>query len=629
MKKMKDVFAKALLIFAIALLPVGLLCACGKNKTPADNRQPWEITDAAKENLARNINASNYVVVSTDGTSNFLKTSVCSEDLVLFDYYDDETYGDFAVMTVNERETFQAFLSQDGFKANTLTFLKDESALNLAKAEYKVLNALNPAGEISKADLDRMFQTYVKEPLKMTSRDETVIEIISNFSNIKGFAKANIQEVSLIFSKEDASKVVMKTTIDETTYSSTITFGNATSEARVDNWVNDPNREYPEAQTEWAINAIGQHVDRNIINDIFLRRGNEAETDYLPFPDFATYAFTMNRGDYYLTDTLQIRDCRATEQNAQDYVSELLAEGFTAAVDEDGDTCYRKFLRAHRGTNCYASIYVEYDEGFNLYGEKWYDAPSYNTLADINTQLTTKAHLTALPNSDDFGGVNAKDITFEHSESVLGISDYDLVLYIDIECPNYVAAMEYMDAYITLCGFPEVHEDVDGAFISSYTNGETEKTSIKYGYLDSVLTIIVKYKTFYTDAEAGAIIEEYGFPAITAYLQANNSTCEDVTMHERIQYYLCHNQVVAAYITFESAEACEAFLEDYIGQMHLGEVGTKWERLTVNQARVPESHTPFYNEEEALLFTYRIMDNAGTMIELNFKKVSDQSKPNI
>ena len=227
LSKMK-IFTTLLLVLVL-FMPVLLLGGCDKN----DDRQPWEISDSVKQNFANKINSANYVIDSNDGTEKFLRTNVCSKDLVWFDYYDnDSVYNDFAVMTVNDRETFQAFFNENGLR--NLTFLQDEKALNLA-AERTLLSFAS--GEnVSMADMDELFQTYPEEPLKFSSREEPVLNLMRTVCGLGGFGAANVQEVFFEFDKEDPTEVVMSANANDVVYSATITFGNAESDERIDAW---------------------------------------------------------------------------------------------------------------------------------------------------------------------------------------------------------------------------------------------------------------------------------------------------------------------------------------------------------------------------------------------------------
>ena len=65
-----------------------------------------------------------------------------------------------------------------------------------------------------------------------------------------------------------------------------ITFGEAESDPRAEAWMKDPDRAYPEARTEWGTDEIH-------LNAVFLPGYGLTA---VPFPDFATYAFTLDEG---------------------------------------------------------------------------------------------------------------------------------------------------------------------------------------------------------------------------------------------------------------------------------------------------------------------------------------------
>ena len=599
-------------------------------------RQPWEITDSAKGYLADKINAADYVVDAKAGSEDFLKTVVCSEDLVLFDYYEDALYSDFAIVTVNGNETFQTFFSENGLR-NT-QFWKNGKAVDLVKGTSKILNSLNPYGQVTKEDFDELFYNYPEDPLKLSSREEAVIEIMCQLCNVTGFARTNVREVILTLDAENPSEAVMTADVNGTEVKATITFGNAVSDPRVDGWVNDPDREYPAAQDGWLETEDGEQIDRDIINSVFLLAGNERcvdeETDLIPFPEFASYAFTVNRDTFYVTESVELFDCRATVRDMQNYAWTLLRKGYVAVAEEDGDIYYRKLLRTHRGIDCYISVFLEYDGGVGVYAEKYYTESSYDDLDVINGRITAEANLPALPESDNFVAVHADDITFSFTESVLGISDYDLTLYIDLRYEDEEEASEYIENYLKLCGFPEAHIEGDGAFFSSLTksNGNviTEEVSVKYGFFNSTLTVIIKHVTCIGAEELNGLLSVYGFPSVSAIFGEYPSDCRRNALYQKYANNLVHEDNLEVSVQFDGASACEEFLENYIGSMRLGEEDTEWERLPAATARIDTSYEAgYYNAEKGILFCFRFLGDSDSTLKMRFTKVSDQSKPRI
>ena len=174
MKTMKRITA-----FTIACCLCILCCACGGNQgtdpssseedtTPAESaagvpdETPSEVlSEKAMDNFVKRLEAGNYVVRK----EGFLKTTVCSPDLVYF-LYDDESFDDVAYITL-DNETFQGVLGEDA--VGDIAFASTEDAVRTARALLP--NYWMTAGE---GNMFNLFYNNVEKPLEFVSYEDAV-----------------------------------------------------------------------------------------------------------------------------------------------------------------------------------------------------------------------------------------------------------------------------------------------------------------------------------------------------------------------------------------------------------------------------------------------------------------------
>lgn len=581
-----------LLFAASAAAACCLLASCGSRSPeqpePAsgsaapEGAQTAADSERAMDNFLAKVGAGNYVMRA----ENYLTTSVYSPDQVLFTYA-DEAYDDYAVMSVDQ-EAFEALVT-DGALGEA-EYAGEGRAVDAVK-ERLLHYWLDE--EVSQGNIWNLFYNVQEEPLKFVSHDETVKESLLRFAGYGDSALRLMQDVCLVLDQEDPSSAHLTAVVDDDLVARisyddidiAVTFGDAEENAAAAAWMADP--VYPEARTDW------NETDEFIFNSVFLPGyGLEA----VPFPSFASYALTVD-GDHFVTDdAVRIRDPHAEEADLEEYAAALLADGFLEVQEraEDGteQTVFRKLLR--EPYQCYSSISLTYDDGFNLAAEKYYDVPEYESLEEINAQTAPYGY-PELPASEVFSAFHAEDRASEMAESWLYFFHYDLGLYADADFTDPGEAERALDAYVTSlenAGFHAVLAG-DGGETDHYESEDGLRT-FWYQFDESdTLHLLYKVENSLSAGEAEERIREAGFPEIDL---SDPITCRDLAEYQKVQY----GREVKAYLTvtqsFGDAQEAEAFLsacEEKLTEAGFGRVNP--ENAGSNK------QVALWNEEEGLL----------------------------
>ena len=337
-------------LIAPVLAAVVVLSACTK---PAEE-SPADISEKAMDSFLAKVDAGNYTI----DAAGYLKTKVCSNNPVIFDYT-DEVHNDFAVMAI-DNEVFQGFLTEEGVE--NVTFLGEGHATDIA--ESRLINHWT-SEEVSEGNIYNLFYNSTEEPLTFVSHDENLKAHVLGLAGYSDAVGRLMHDVYLTFDSEDPTLAHLTCEMDEDRVARiapddidiTITFNDAQSDPRADSWISDP--AYPAAQTAW------DSADYFLFNSVFL---TGADVEVIPFPSFASYAMLIDKESFMTNDCIRIRDSRATEKDMSDYANKLIESGFTEVKETDSEgvekTYYRKLLREEY--KCYASVELEYDNGVNI-----------------------------------------------------------------------------------------------------------------------------------------------------------------------------------------------------------------------------------------------------------------------
>ncbi len=555
------------------LIPVIVLCmiltAC-QRKTPSGDGAAS--SEQAMENFLNKLEEGNY----TMNVEGYLKTTAYSRDLVYFDYAEDN-YTDLTVMSVNF-ETFQAALKDGGLE--NVRFLTEGQAIDVAK-ERLVTSWL----DLAEGNIWNLFYNDPEEPLKFVSYDDNLKDNVRKLVGNRETSLRLMHEVYLVLDKEDPTVVHIQSEVDDDVVARinydnidiVITFGDAEGNAASEAWMKDP--VYPEAKTGWT------EDDAFIFNSVLMTNNGD---EIIPFPSFASYALTNDGQNFFLTDEITLRDSHATEENVKDYIASLLEAGFTEVKEnaQDGNelTYYRRMLREEY--QCYASLAVDYDNGFNLLGRKYYDCPTYDDLGAVN-ELIKACGYPELPASDAIASVAATNRANETIESWLYLFDYDLVLYVDIPCEDETALKAYLEDYsqaLQKAGFYSTDEDETdtqedvinlmkeankpanlkamlGLEPDEMMATANEFANFRYHFEDGKVTLLFKAQHYYTSEETSAMIAAAGFPQIT--FPANEYFgSRDLKKFAKVMYGKDAKAFVSVNQTFASTAEAETFLND-------------------------------------------------------------------
>lgn len=580
-----------------------LLSGCSGNTAPETNTETphsemsnAEISEQAMDNFLAKLSEGNY----TMDAPGYLKTQVQSKDLITFDYQDD-LHEDFVVMSVNN-ETFQGY--PDGDKLNEVTFLGEGNALTAA--ENRLPNQWN--GGMAQGNIYNLFYNDQEEPLTFVSYEDIVKDTMKSFVGYSDNAVRLMHEVYVVMDDIDPKTVHLKAEVDEDMVARvnyddidiTLTFGNAEGNAAAEAWMKAP--VYPEARTDWS------DTDEFILNSVFLPPYGR---DAVPFPRYAGYAFTIDQNSFFDEEVVRTRDSHATEQDMADYIALLLDEGFTEAkyTDEDGTehTCYRRALR--EDYNCYSQVEVSYDNGVNMTAEKYYECPVYEGLESINNEITKKG-FAALPESDNFSNITARDIADEMTESWMYFFTYDNVLYVDMDFNDKAETETYLKAYhesLKENGFhPTAADEEDEERYES----EEGHNSFRYQFKDEdTVTLLFKAEKYISAEEAETMIKDAGFPEIDLK--------SPITARELKNFYKTRNDLdYSLYLTvsqeYETTAEAEEFLNKY--EELLSAQG--FERVNPEMAGSLKQ-TAIYNEEKDMLVGIDFFEQSGGVL-VNF-----------
>ncbi|MCR4672856.1 MAG: hypothetical protein K5637_06440 [Lachnospiraceae bacterium] len=561
-----------------------------------------EISERAINNFLSKLEEGNYVM-SVDG---YMKTVVSSGDLVYFDYEDDETYSDFAVMSVNG-EVFQGLLEGDA--VSDVSYLTEGRALDAAESR---LPNYWMAEEVSQGNIFNLFYNDMENPLKFISNDENVKNQVRTFAGYGELSLNYMHEVYLILDQEDPTVAHIQAEFDDDEVAryyfddldAVITFGDAGTDERAVSWMQAP--EYPEALTEWG------DEDLFVFDSVFLPGYGE---DAIPFPSFASYALSVDYENFVYDDKVYIRDAHATEEDLQAYAEVLKQNGYEEAVIDDS-TVYLKLIRPE--TDCYAMIELENNSGMDLTASKHYDYPTYTGADEINTFISSKGY-PELPAGEALTDLDAVDTKNENSESWLYFYDYETVLYVYANYSDYDKAVEYLDSYaeeLTSQGFE--YNEADDYYYQSGNEGVTFRYHLQD---DETVILLYKAEKLLSEAEAEAQISGVGFPEmdLSAYTGGR-----DHRKFLKTMYGKNYASAITVSLTFDTSEEADAFLDEYA------------ERLDEDDfMRVPASamssnkNNCYTNEEKGLGVAFDFLpanDGGETYINFEFRSGIDFSE---
>ena len=582
---------------------------------PLDNPT---ISEIAMDNFFKKVNQSNYSIRNDD----YVTISVYSKDLVYVDYA-DIFRDDSIYMTVNNKETFVVDIGEDGYSQDDIRFYGEGLA-----AEVVQDRTLYYWNCIALENIWDAFTNFSDEPLKFFIIDQDIkLQIAQEFAGINQMFISRVDEIYLTLDKEDptSAQILITFTSHEQmplkNITLTITFGvERPSSLPTDEWVNNPNRKYPEAPTSW-------NTSDEVAFSVVFTQGFDIERDLMPFPDFATYAFTRDQDSAYYYGQIWISDCHATEADMNAYIQKLLRSGFEQAEETLSDgtkrICYHHLLTDYGdGFYSYSSIYLEYDNGVYITTRKYFNTKSYEGLNNINNLITDKNFI-ALENDNCLTHFTASDSTYEVIEGLAGLFTYDLVLDVDISYNDQETADAYLRNYITKlegAGYTLMGQSLYVLKTESYEN----KFEYNPDYaLVGILQIRFKSQKYLNDEDANAAIEDAGFPSME--LENYDSECRDIKLMYKILFNLDHEHVYLVHLSFDTPELMIQYLDDYLDKKLLA---SGYEKVDdPMDVKVPYKNLAYYNAEKGLIVALNAPDLDSTLVSFYMIKVGPDFEP--
>lgn len=539
---------------------LALLSSCNKKK---DDKKPEEEpsgedpvvvdSEAAMNNFLAKVDNLDYSIRCED----YVTISAHSNNLIDINFDDDSSFTDFGYITVNH-ETFRTRYGNNAISSMDFLGIDDASEA----ANDILLNSWMDY-DVSEGNIWNLFYNDPDNPLTFTSHDESVIELIMKYSNINELNKQRIQNIYLALDAEDPAECRVTADIADgltpiDPIDLVITFGNSPTNSVAEAWMNNQNRQYPAARTEWGDDY------KFVLDSVFISGYGEAA---VPFPTFASYAFIINEGDFISTEEARIKDFHATQQDLQDYAQLLMDNGFSPVVDEPNT--FRKLLRAEY--NCYSNIKLEYDNGVSIIANRYYDMPSYDNLTDINSLVTSKGFI-ELPNYSSIKSYDAIDRTNKEIEGFLYLFNYDLYLYIDIEYDNYDALMGDLTSYgntLVQNGYQicYINEDDPTLGIDRYEyESPLGIMSFRYHiFEDGRVTLLFKSEKYISPSDTMTQLENKHFITFDSNYIISS---KDIALFQNVEFKENYKNYYSVTLDFDTQEARDTFLSSYLPQLY-------------------------------------------------------------
>ncbi|MBP5445179.1 MAG: hypothetical protein J6Y28_03310 [Acholeplasmatales bacterium] len=406
------------------------------SKQTTDKKTEHKFDDElAMANFVDKLDQGNYTVVGDD-----FSIDVCSDNLVTFKY-SRTGYNDYTVMSVSG-EVFQAFIKHNQLK--NLTFIEYGNSLEACTKQALIPNYMT---YLYGANMFDLFYNVPDEDGVYVSYSATLRDMLQRMGSYSDMINAAMEEVYLILDDEDPTCATLKTHVyNAVAYYDfdivmDITFGNATENELAKEWLNNPI--LPNDPEYYNINQLGA------ISFVFNLYPDEPEAQGVPYIPGASYALYLdnNLAQYY--DTIYLKDVHISSVDVENYKNVLVdTYGFGCVLDEDGDECFMKLLRAE--SNMYSRIYVDYTEGvgMEIVATPYYDCTKYDRTGINN--IIIDCDYPVLPSNSNMISMVGTDNLAVESEAYLYINEYEIVLDVEAEFEDYESAYDYLESYLDM-----------------------------------------------------------------------------------------------------------------------------------------------------------------------------------
>ncbi|MCR4899003.1 MAG: hypothetical protein K5892_07290 [Acholeplasmatales bacterium] len=513
-------------------------------------------SEVVMNNFLYNLDALKYTI----DTPNYRTVNVSSNNLISFNYTDGQ-HLDYSYMTIkNENstgkkidETFKATF--DGETINKIEYMGSDKSIDYV---YSSLPNYWTSYEASEGNIWNLFYNNVDNPLEFMSKDSTVINTCKNFAGIGDMFASRIDHIVLTASTISANNVTITVKFDDgypilNDIDFTISFGNSKGDDRAKAWMENENRQYPEILTQY------DDVYEFILDSVFLPGYG---TTAVPFPDYASYALTINGDNYASTDEVVIRDSHATEENKDNYIKKLKDLGFTETKEElSGGTYLTKYrILLREKYKCYSDVLVEYSEtyGVSIFASKYYDEETYNDLDGINDAINSLGFI-KLNKTDNFTEFYATDEKNHRTEDLLYFFDYNMALNVQIRYSDLEKVNTYMETYINnLLDNNYVKKVQEDEIYYEYSNSNI-KRSVRYTIEGDLVLMFYKSEQFINNQTAYNELIANGFETTTA---DKIDKCRDLYTYLNVKFDYDDTLAYSLQYVFDTEEEVTTFLDN-------------------------------------------------------------------
>ena len=516
-------------------------------------------SEQVMEKFIAKINEGNYTIDSEMST-----VSVYSQDLMMVTYADGvQGAMDFGSMSIYDEEfdmyeTFQVNLENSGDIFKYVVFVDKGRAIDVQSKQLLNYWVTATGGNIWEA------WTSTQDPLVYKSNSTYVRDSIQMFYVMGTSEVGSISNMTLTFTDENLNDAHLtfnynKGTPAVLTGDIHITFGGEIAyDQRLVDWMNDPNREYPD--------PISKGWNSTFQSDIFFILYTYS-TKYVPVVPFGSYAavpVTDHLLDYNGNQFFRVHDYHAKESNVQDYANVLLESGF-APFEEKGENWYYRHMRTKADDPafmCYALINISYDDGLNIDIYNHYNRQIISSLDELNSYITLR-YFPAFEESDAITGFNGFNSPLEASEGLNYFQNLetDGLYYFHYEDPDAIDA--YISDYegkLVAAGFVK-DESVQTADRFDYVTSEGQAKIEIYPKADNMVHMLISYEKFVNPVLGVYTLNSLGFPEIPA---DNILFIQDHTKYNNLSAGGNWDLYYKIDFEFEDADAATKVFNDYV-----------------------------------------------------------------
>lgn len=524
---------RKILPLALLALGTGALAGCGQEPTP----EPWYvISEKAMNNFLSKIQNDGYTIVGDEQT-----TSVHDQNMITWFFKEGSQYTDHAAVTINE-ETYYGFIDYKKNSFEQVVFMDKMPATQIDE-NMVYLPTMWLDQSVSGGNIWSLWHNNDQSnPLHYNaSKSGYLYETICYFCNYDANTiPSHMQDVYMEFDKEDVHVATIKFkynpggTAELKDGLVTITFDEEvrTSDI-VNNWLNDPNRNYPEPVGEYGAwpGLFDMHIESIYRKNLGYKEGS----DPLPYDNFFSYATKIDQNKAKYHGIIEITDYHADESDAKQYMTTLKSNGYQAEIGVTGLVFRSPVIRDRDGYEMFSDVTLTINDGLVISAQRYYTSTSYVGRDVINDYIqTASTKYIALPDSENVTSWTAVDNQFAAYES--RSCNYDVNLYLDVylEYKDADAMTTYLDNYFkayTDAGF--VYDQTDGTYSKA---DQSSRTVVKLSSNDSGVADILFYNyRRILPSEAFPILEAAGYPAITVDTSKIESILENNGYERLIQ----------------------------------------------------------------------------------------------